>query len=483
MMNLNKEKLRDKIYACWIGKNIGGTLGAPFEGSRKLLNIDGFSTPPNTALPNDDLDLQLLWLKAVEDYGIGHLSGRLLGEYWISFITGQWNEYGIAKLNLSDGLFPPLSGNFRNDWKNSNGAWIRTEIWACMMPASPNCAARYAKTDAMVDHGSGEGTYAAIFVAAMQSAAFVENNIRRLIEIGLSKIPENCRTARAIRLAVSMYDKGETWQAARNAILEEVKDIGDGWFEAPGNVAYVIIGLLYGNGDFKKSMLTAVNCGDDTDCTAATVGSTLGIIGGTSALPEDWVRHIGDGIITCALNCGLDYRFPSSCTELTDRVLGQIPNAMRENKIRIAVSDDEDSIPDEYKAGFTVYDKALDILYNGNYYELDFTFCRISVCFVSEPQIKAGGNIRLKIIINGNRLFGNSPYNFSIRWHLPDGWSVSSPVRHYHNASTWHKKGISEFEATIYAGESVEPLNSVIAELNVAQRPTTCLIPISIIGD
>ena len=482
-MNLNIDKLRDKIYACWLGKNIGGTIGGPYEGSRELLNSSGFTTPPNQALPNDDLDLQLLWLKAVEDYGIGQLDERLLGEYWVSFITGQWNEYGIAKLNLADGLISPLSGNYRNDWKNSNGAWIRTEIWACMMPACPNCASRYAKMDAMVDHGAGEGTYAAIFVAAMQSAAFAENNIRTLIEIGLTKIPENCRTARAIKLAVKCYDGGETWQSARNAILNEVKDIGDGWFEAPGNVAYVIIGLLYGNGDFKNSVLTALNCGDDTDCTAATVGATLGILGGTAALPQDWVKHIGDGIITCALNCGLDYRFPSSCTELTERVINQIPDAMLENKTPIVISHDTDCITEDYIRSFKEYDNSLEILHNGNYFSLDFTFCRVFVCFNDDPHVKPNGSVRLKFQIKGNDRFGNSPYNFSLRWLLPDGWSVAAPARHYHNARTWRYEDISEFEATVYAGDTVEPLNRIILEMTVPQRPTVCLIPIGIIGE
>lgn len=48
--------------------------------------------------------------------------------------------------------------------------------------------------------------------------------------------------------------------------MEMDADIGT-WM-APANVGYVILGLLYGEGDFKKSLLTAVNSGDDTDCTA-----------------------------------------------------------------------------------------------------------------------------------------------------------------------------------------------------------------------
>ena len=69
MIKLNKETLRDKIYACWIGKNIGGTMGTPYEGTRELLDIQGFSTPEGVVLPNDDLDLQLAWLLAMEEHG------------------------------------------------------------------------------------------------------------------------------------------------------------------------------------------------------------------------------------------------------------------------------------------------------------------------------------------------------------------------------------------------------------------------------
>ncbi len=65
-MKLNKQDYLDKLYACWIGKNIGGTLGAPFEGTHDFLDIKGFTTPEGEPLPNDDLDLQLVWLNALE---------------------------------------------------------------------------------------------------------------------------------------------------------------------------------------------------------------------------------------------------------------------------------------------------------------------------------------------------------------------------------------------------------------------------------
>ena len=86
MLTFNKEKLRDKIYACWIGKNIGGTVGGPFEGRREILDIQGYTTPKGEPMPNDDLDLQLVWLKAVERYG-NQVTEQLLSELWVDLVT------------------------------------------------------------------------------------------------------------------------------------------------------------------------------------------------------------------------------------------------------------------------------------------------------------------------------------------------------------------------------------------------------------
>jgi len=177
-MKLNQNVFADKVKACWLGKNIGGTLGTPFEGRREVLDVKGFSTPPGVVLPNDDLDLQLVWLYALERLGPGAIKAETLGELWLNFITPHWNEYGIGKMNMRRGIRPPMTGDYENDWCHSNGAWIRTEIWACVTPGVPTMAAKFAIEDAKVDHGAGEGTFAAAFVAAMQSAAFVLQDLR-----------------------------------------------------------------------------------------------------------------------------------------------------------------------------------------------------------------------------------------------------------------------------------------------------------------
>ena len=78
-----------------------------------------------------------------------------------------------------------------NTYKNSNGCWIRSELWACLAPGHPEIATRYAFEDAIVDHAN-EGMYGEIFTAALQSAAFAESDREKLIDIGLSYIPEDC---------------------------------------------------------------------------------------------------------------------------------------------------------------------------------------------------------------------------------------------------------------------------------------------------
>lgn len=172
MIFLGKKEFRDKVHACWLGKSIGGTMGAPYEGTHEDLSLAGFSSDAPESLPNDDLDLQLIWLQALEFSGVKNITAQTLGEYWLAFITPFWSEYGIAKSNMRKGLPPSVAGDYANVWKHSNGAWIRTEIWATLAPAAPAVAAKYAAEDAKVDHGTGEGTIAAAFVAALESAAF-----------------------------------------------------------------------------------------------------------------------------------------------------------------------------------------------------------------------------------------------------------------------------------------------------------------------
>ncbi len=331
---LNEADFRGRVFACWLGKTIGGTLGMPFEGKQNMQNVSFYTAlKPGEPAANDDLDLQLLWLKAMEENG-GRVDARILGECWTKYVIVDWNEYGVGIRNMKLGLLPPLSGQYDNrKWMHSNGAWIRSEIWACLAPGCPGLAAAMAWEDACVDHGAGEGTLAEIFTAAVESAAFVEKDRDKLIGIGLSMIPADSELAGAIRTAVAAKRSGKDWRAARADVVRATEKTG--WFQAPRNVAFMLIGWLYGDGDFGKSISTATNCGDDTDCTPATLGALLGILNGPAGIPEEWSKPIGLKIKTVAIG---GFPPPDNIQELTDRTVAMARKVLALNGAPVALT-------------------------------------------------------------------------------------------------------------------------------------------------
>lgn len=492
VIKLDFETYKDKVEACWIGKNIGGTMGGPYEHSRSILDVKGFTTDAGEPLPNDDLDLQLVWLHALENVGPYNITSSTLGEFWLSFITPHWNEYGIAKANMKRGLIPPLAGDYDNSWCNSNGAWIRTEIWACVAPGIPALAAKYASEDAKVDHGAGEGTISSAFVAALQSSAFVISDLKSCIKIALEAIPAQSRTAQSIRLVQVYYDSGKSWVEARNAVLNQNSDIGTGWFEAPSNVAYSVIGLLYGEGDFKKSMLTAINCGDDTDCTAATVGATLGILYGTAGVPTDWREYIGDKIITISLSCGsVGKSFPNTCKQLSSRVVAIAPSVIRYHNVRVnpkrkyTVEFGKQDIPTnaEELLAETVKSEMRLTLENlcpySMHFEHEFLIADVTL---SDTEIKPLQEINLHIDFAVNLAFENQPYTANMRWILPDGFSVEGKKSLFIPGWDIHSDSTAKYDFILKAGEHVESENRIILEITPHGRHTAMYISFLLLG-
>jgi hypothetical protein len=110
------------------------------------------------------------------------------------------DEYGVAKWNLERGLLPPETGSLENWFKDGMGAAIRSEIWACLFPGQPGCAATFTSQDAMIDH-SGDDVWAEMFLAATESACFVTQDLNEALDSGLSQIPADCRLAQSVRFA------------------------------------------------------------------------------------------------------------------------------------------------------------------------------------------------------------------------------------------------------------------------------------------
>ena len=305
--------LESRIYGCWLGKSIGGTLGLPAEGVMERLHLTFYDPVPTEAPPNDDLELQLVWLDMLEERGPS-LTQQDFADAWRNHIHYMWDEYGRCRWNLRRGV--PLSdvGTFENPFDASMGSPIRSEIWACVACGDTDLAARYAALDSSLDHGP-EGIAGEVFFAVMQTLVLAGGGLQDSLRRALDGLDPATETARALRLVADEHDQGlEAW-ACRDWLLQAHGS--ENFTHAPLNVGLTAWGLLYGEGDFEKSILLAVNGGYDTDCTGATVGAALGLILGREGIPARWSAPIGDAV---AVGPGLPgVRVPKTLGELTER--------------------------------------------------------------------------------------------------------------------------------------------------------------------
>ena len=457
---LNLAEYRDKVLGCWLGKNIGGTLGAPLEGKQDFFEVTGYLQDlDGKPAPNDDLDLQLVWLDAVENHGVYNLNPGVMGECWVNHIIAGWNEYGVCRANILNGFYPPLSGALNNErWYRSNGAWIRSEIWACLFPGSPDEAARFAVLDASCDH-CGDGVYAEIFTAVLESAAFFESDLCKLIELGLSRIPSDSRVAGSVRLACRLFDEGKSLREARDEIVRANADLG--WFQAPGNLGFTVLGLLYGGGDFGKTLCYAVNCGDDTDCTAATAGSILGIMYGAKNIPEQWIAPIGRTIQTVAIN-RFELPVPGTIDELTDRVVNEALRAAQENPLLVQFSETESSVLTAADAAALATPQALEIDQWAQ--EFNFPWGTFTVTGEEWPLLESGVARRLKVEISHTTYVNEV---VSIKPLLPEGWSAT-PAGVVFTPS--RRTFVASAELEITPGEIDDALIYIPFEIRLAGR-------------
>ncbi|MBN1347368.1 MAG: ADP-ribosylglycohydrolase family protein [Phycisphaerae bacterium] len=306
---------RDKTLACWLGKAIGGTLGQPHEGKDGPLDLTFYDPVPEEAIPNDDLDLQVVWAMALAGEDRPRVDRNLLARAWQQHVTFPWDEYGAGLRNLANAIAPPLSGQYDNWFAECMGAAIRSELWACLAPGRADLAAAYAYEDACVDH-AGEGVWAEVFHAALQSLAFVKSNPEALLDEALTFLPPRSRVRRAIQDTRARWALSGDWRAVREHIQTSYGH--PNFTDVAQNLAFTVLGWLAGQGDFGKSLCIAVNCGKDTDCTGATLGALLGIID-PACIPDRWAEPIGRALILSPGIVGLDP--PKTIDDFTDLVL------------------------------------------------------------------------------------------------------------------------------------------------------------------
>ncbi len=307
-MKLNYELYRKKVSGCFIGKSVGGTLGLPYEGPQQVNNVTYYNPVPTEMLPNDDLDLQVTFLEILMREGLP-VSRLKLGDLWNLYNSGSLpDEYGVANSNYRKMIYSPLSGRYNNKFHDGMGAAIRSEIWACLAPGDPELAVKLATEDACIDH-YGDGVSASRFLAAIESAAFVESDLRKLIEIGMSYLPKGERMKSAFTDTIAWWDETNDYIEVRSRILEKYNC--ENWTDVTINLSFILLALLSSENSFDKAICNAVNLGHDADCTGATVGALFGIIY-PDGIDERWTKPIGNSLV---LSCNMTNMSQSATVE------------------------------------------------------------------------------------------------------------------------------------------------------------------------
>lgn len=277
------EKYYDKVLGCFMGKCICGTMGAPYEGMKQILNLEYEKVMTQKMIPNDDLDIQLIWLEVLEKYG-ENISSMDLAEAFYWGYPHCPGEYAYFKKNYDRRIFPPASGSFCNSfYENGMGSPIRSEIWACVNPASPASAAKMAEMDGCLDH-KHDSIVAERYLAALQAMAFEEVDIYTLLENSKEYLKESHKLERLYSDVSAYYQSGFDMYQIRELIIREYGH--PDCTNLYQNIGIIWSALFLGKGDIIKTTMLAINCGFDTDCTAATVGAVLGLILGGKKLQE-----------------------------------------------------------------------------------------------------------------------------------------------------------------------------------------------------
>lgn len=328
-------ELADRLRGAWLGRCAGCLLGKPVEGwsaahLRTYLRgadawpLDGYvpridpypvDAPPMKpswveatrgaiqGMPrDDDLDYTVVGLLVLERTG-GRPSPDDVADEWLARlpIGRLFTAERAAYRNLVLGFRPPDSATYRNPYREWIGALIRVDAYAYVHPGDPLSAARLAASDASLSH-VGNGVAAAMWAAAIISLALAGVGPAESVPAASALVPAGSRLRTALDPMIAMHRAGSSWEAA----LDELEAIaaGYGWVHAIPNVAIIAASLLWGEGDFGRSIALAVMAGRDTDSNAATVGSATGALVGAAGIPRSWTDSLGDTLRTAVAGVG-----------------------------------------------------------------------------------------------------------------------------------------------------------------------------------
>jgi ADP-ribosylglycohydrolase len=301
---LTRSVLEDKIRGGWAGQMIGVSFGAPseFQSNGKIIEGALPWTPDRVkeALHQDDLYVDMTFAAVMDTVGLG----ATIDDYAEAFKNSKyslWHANASARRLLNQGIKAPLSGDPRyNIHANDIDFQIESDFIGLMTPGLPEESNRYCSLVGRVMN-YGDGLYGGMFFGGMYSAAFFEHDVSKVVAAGLATIPAESGYARIVRDAVALWHKYPSdWRQAwteLQAKWDRDDSCTDGAsrpfnIDARLNGAYVALGLLYGGGDFGRTLDITTRFGQDSDCNPSSAAGIVGVMLGFSGIPANYTSGI-----------------------------------------------------------------------------------------------------------------------------------------------------------------------------------------------
>jgi hypothetical protein len=312
VVKLSKQVLEDKIKGGWAGQTIGCTYGGPFEFRFNGTMIQDYVVPAPWDSNSikwwydhapglyDDVYMDLTFVKVFDKYGLDAPVDSFANAFAYASYP-LWHANQAARFNLLNGLKAPQSGHWmHNPHADDIDFQIESDFAGLMSPAMVNTAGAICDSIGHIMN-YGDGWYGGVYVAAMYALAFTSNDINQVVTEALKVIPEKSKYRRCMESVIANHKKypddwKRTWFEVQRNWSEDLY-CPEGVYvpfdiDAALNSAYVLIGLLYGQGDFTKTMDIAMRCGQDADCNPATVAGILGAMIGYKAIPEKYLQAL-----------------------------------------------------------------------------------------------------------------------------------------------------------------------------------------------
>ena len=313
LLTISTASLQDKIKGGWAGQTIGVTFGGPTEFKYNGTFIqdyqpipwyDGYLKKTMNEWPElyDDIYMDLTFVDVMEKIGLDAPVDSFANAFARAGY-GLWHANQAARYNILRGIKPPESGHWLNNpHADDIDFQIEADFSGLMSPGMPNTAVQIGdKIGHIMCYG--DGWYGGVFVGAMYAVAFTSNDVNYVVDQALKTIPSNSQFYQCVADVVKFHkrypkDWKRTWFELQRNWSSEV-GCPEGIFtpldiDAKINAAYIVLGLLYGEGDFTKTIEISTRAGQDSDCNPSSAAGILGTMVGYDKIPAYWKQGLSE---------------------------------------------------------------------------------------------------------------------------------------------------------------------------------------------